>query len=281
MLSCISIHTQQTKIIRIKATKSPLYKGRDHSKIIYISGVALQLSKSQNPEAMDLAQAIASQLLAVCGDVFHIQIVPPGWIHLELTHPVLAAWLQNLALGGLGERGNGERSQEIAIQKTKSQIHNSYSLFPIQYAHARCCSLLRLADREGLIQLRESGQQRPLEGSLIGVRSLISPDPIPWLNSEEKLRLNDPAEGDLIFSLVQVVDDLECDSVGDGVKWEKIALDLSQTFEAFYCKCRIWGEVKITSQELAQARLGLVMATQSVFRFLLEEKLGVIAPLEL
>lgn len=283
LMNASSIYTQHIKTESIKQKKKPLYKGINNKKIIYISGIALQLSKSQNPEAMEIAGAIAKQLLADCADVFCIQIVPPGWIHLELTHPLLAAWLECLAVG---ERG---RREEIPIQNRKSRIYNSYSLFTVQYAHARCCSLVRQADREGLIQLKkpllESGEKseedKPLQEISVVGSSLISPNPIPWLNSEDQLRLNHPAEADLIGELVQVVDDLECHCVGDLVNWEKVALNLSQAFESFWCQCRIWGEVKIASPKLAQARLGLVMATQSVLRLLLEEKLGVIAPREL
>ncbi|OUL29455.1 glutamate acetyltransferase [Nostoc sp. T09] len=278
-----SVYTCQPEMLCIKDRKFPLYKARDAKRILYISGIALRLEKSQNQQALIIANEIASDLSATCGDVFSIQIVPPGWIHLELTHPILAAWLQNLAVGSLlGGRDQG-RTNNLTIK-------NPQHLFTVQYAHARCCSLLQQAHREELIKLKEvlSGteisfeQQQPLLSiSEPAFWSICLPQPIPWLSSDAKLRLNHPAESRLIGELVQVVDDLECKTFGSAVNWEKAALDLSQAFENFWSECRIWGKIKITSPLLAQARLGLVMATQSVLRLLLKDKLGVFAPLEL
>jgi arginyl-tRNA synthetase len=149
-------------------------------------------------------------------------------------------------------------------------------LFAVQYAHARCCSLLRLAVREGLIEFWEiESDTKSAFGSAIPWK------PISWLTCDEKLRFNHPAELRLIAELVQAVDNLENPDVMSSLKWEKAALNLSQAFENFWRKCRIWGEVKITSPELAEARLGLLMATQSVLRFLLEEKIGISALAEL
>ncbi|MEH2281980.1 MAG: DALR anticodon-binding domain-containing protein [Nostoc sp.] len=237
---------------------------------------------------MELASAIASDLSGICGDVFNIQIVPPGWMHFELTHSTLATWLQSLAVGSLGGlgtgdwglgtgdwgRGGGEGTR--GTTKANIQCPMPNSLFAVQYAHARCCSLVLLAHREGLIKLRE-----PVPNTSPAFWDVISPNPLPWLNCDGTLRLNHPDERRLIGELIQVVDNIECPDVGGSVKWEKVALNLSQAFEKFWSNCRIWGEVKITSPELAQARLGLLMATQSVLRFVLEENLGVFAPLEL
>jgi arginyl-tRNA synthetase len=266
LVLALNIYTSNGVILCMADRKIPLHKVRDGGRILYISGAALQLSKSQNSTAMEIAVDITAHLLATCSHVFSVQIVPPGWIHLELTHSTLAAWLQSLT-------ASSARGNQI-IHKPQITNHNFSSLFAIQYAHARCCSLIQLAHREGLIKLSQANTG-------LDVWSVVSLQPIPWLNCEQKLRLNHPDEMCLIGELVQVVDDWEIMDFGSSVNWKKIAMNLSQAFENFWCKCRIWGEVKITSPELAQARVGLLMATQFVLRALLEEKLGVVALREL
>ncbi|MHC5610042.1 MAG: DALR anticodon-binding domain-containing protein [Nostoc sp.] len=275
---------------------------------------------------MELASAIASDVSGICRGIFSIQVVPPGWIHFELTHSTLATWLQSLVVGSLGgdkgDKGNNpcpmphaqcpmpnapyfstrgyandnatstplstsqykcsmpntslRQATPTTTLSTSAQCPMPNSLFAVQYAHARCCSLVLLAHREGLIQLR-----KPVPNASPAFWSVIAPNPISWLNCDGTLRLNHPDERQLIAELVQVVDNIKCPDISGSVKWEKIALNLSQAFEKFWSNCRIWGEVKITSPEVAQARLGLLMATQSVLRYVLEEHLGVFAPLEL
>ncbi len=277
IINAISIYTREQKNSCIDGEKSHLYKDRNNSRILYISGIALRVSKSHNQQPIEVANGIGSYLSEHCSGVFSIQIVPPGWIHLELSPPFVAAWLQSLIAGSLGRGGNikkQESKKESLI--SNAQILNPAHLFAIQYTHARCCSLLLLAHREGLIKLRE-----PLPDSSPAFWSVIFPEQIPWLDSNAKLCLNHPDESRLITELVQVVDDLEFNDRGGSVNWEKAGLNLSQAWENFWCKCRIWGEVKTLSPDLAQARLGLLMATQSVLRFLLVEKLGVLAQIEL
>ncbi|MBD2610813.1 MAG: glutamate acetyltransferase [Nostoc sp. GBBB01] len=287
----LSINTESIKNEYIRNKKIPLYKDRNSSKILYTSSVALQVSNSQNRKVMELASDIALHLSATCGDVFNIQIVPSGLIHFELTDSALGTWLQSL-VGEMGRWGGGEM-REMGRQGdkgTRGQGRRSHNqcpmpnaqcpmpnfLFPIQHAHARCCSLVLLGHREGLIQLREPQAK---DSSSFG--NLISPNPVPWLNGDGRLQFNQPDEYRLIGELVGVVDNIECPDIRGSVKWEKAAFNLSQAFEDFWRNCRIWGEVKIMSPELAQARLGLLMATQSVLKFILEEKLKTCAPLEL
>ncbi|MEH2328572.1 DALR anticodon-binding domain-containing protein [Nostoc sp.] len=289
LIKSISIDTYKTENRCIKDEKIPLHKGRDDNRVFYTSSVSLRLSKSQNRKAMELASAIASDLSGICEDVFSIQIVPPGWINFELTHSTLATWLQSLVVGSLGRVGEhtsttlsnrGSRGAEETINVQCPMPHAPCpmpnSLFAVKYAHARCCSLVLLAHREGLIKLRE-----PVPNTSPAFWDVIFPNPLPWLNCDGTLRLNHPDERRLIGELIQVVDNIECPDVSGSVKWEKVALNLSQAFEKFWSNCRIWGEVKIMSPELTQARLGLLMATQSVLKFVLEENLGVFAPFEL
>lgn len=258
-------HQKQQSII---TEQLPLYKGRDSKKVLYISGVALRLSKSHNQNPMEIADMIASQVSAICKENLLVRIVAPGWIHLELTDYLLASWLQHLTSVGLAEDG----------ERRGVEIINPARLFTIQYAHARCYSLILLAQREGLIQFNEPLPENWQERSLLG---LVSTTQIPWLNSDKQLILHHPAERSLISELIGAVDNLIFSNDHQAMNWEKLGLDVSQAFEVFWSQCRIWGEVKTNFPELTQARLGLVLATQVILRSLLVTKLGSVAPFEL
>ncbi len=252
LLSSLSIYASTHKIVCTIHENIPLYQGRDNRRVLYITGLALQLSKSHNCIAMEVASEIAADLSTRGECDFSVSLVPPGWIHLEITHQCLANWLQRLVELG--------REQEVGVQGVGSMGESlSPGLFPAQYVHARCCSLIRLGKQEGLT-------------------SELDEKSIPWLGRDSQLRLHHPAALKLIVELVQVMDKLEFtgnNNYPTAANWEKTTLSLSQTWEHFWRNCRIWGGVKSDSPELAQARLGLIMATQSVLRLLLQEKLGI------
>ena len=259
----------------------------------YVSGLALQLSRAKDIPALEIATALANLLYGLSSNSdttisqeFTVQVVPPGLIHLKLTEPQLAAWLQSLVsrdgCGGAScvrepalKEGFPPQATGVgspSITKGNPMPSDTSRLFPVQYTHARCYSLVQLAHREGLIKLKESAENSPL--------SLLKPDPIPWLNSNQ-IRFVHPNELALINHLSGLLDNLYCPSPYQVIDWEKAALNLSQAFQEFYSSSRIWGEVKTQTPHLAQARLGLVIATQSVLQFLLQDLFGVYAPLEL
>ncbi|MGE5655232.1 MAG: DALR anticodon-binding domain-containing protein [Actinomycetota bacterium] len=297
---CLLLHQLQA-VIGNESEAIPLQKTKEHQGALYLSAIALKLSPIWQQPAMD----IAVQLAAVCQKViaippvpsvrgitqnlpqslesFTVEVVPPGMILFELTDVGLATWLQHLIETPfqVGSDVSPKTVNQNLLVWSPVCLPPSDRLFPIQYSHARCCSLLRLAHRDRLLTLAEP-QISPSVGQL------VVPNPIPWLEPNGKLRLVQPTERHLMSQLLTALDALALQSLGEGrdrtskvVNWLKLTNDLSQAFQAFYSQCRIWGEVKIQQPELAQARLGLVLATQSLIKVLLEEVLGAIAPLEL
>lgn len=286
LVNFLSVYTKDEEVLWMKSAKVPLYQSTDGKKILYICPVVLQLFPSDHGKVRDIVNVIAAHLLDVGGELFNIKIIPPDSIHIEITDSTLAHWLHELTVKNtrlercidwgdkeMGKWGDGGNHNNQLFKIKLFQVQ----LFKIQYAHARCCSLLRLADREGLIKLINNIDNRDNIDNRVGVKGLLSTQPIPWLDCDQKLRLHQPDEMRLIHLLVKLVDDLVFSNSHSSVNWTTAALKLSEAFEGFWCNCRIWGEVKINSLELAQARLGLLIATQLVLRSILETKLRVVA----
>jgi arginyl-tRNA synthetase len=231
----------------------PLTRSRDTLKMAYRSAIALQLAPQLAQSPLELAQKIVAHLPETA-DVAVI-ISPPGWIDCQLTDVGLAQWLQQWTRNPIDLPPN-------------LQVSAPADEFSVQYAHARCCALLRLADAEGLIAIQSS--QTDLE--------IISPDPLPWLDETQSLRLQHPAERALICQLVAVVDALEDPAAQN---YGKLAMKLSEAFEEFYSQCRIFGEVNRENSPLAIGRSGLVGVTQKVLKCLLDKSFGILSPIEL
>lgn len=244
-------------------------QGYDDASILYRSAIALRLSRSWQLAPLDLARELTTYLRDLPD--FQIGVVPPGWIQFRLRDSSLADWLQLIA-----------RTSPLINPEWVSSVkgdrlgYGETEVFAWQYAHARCCSLLRLADRQGTISLS------PPHPEHLPRWRVLSPDPIPWLTPDDRFRLVHPAERAVICQLLAAVDDLCCPPAKHRLRTaEKLVEALSQRFLRFYRVCRIWGEMETREPELARARLGLAIATRQVLRVLLQEVLGVFAPTEL
>ncbi len=260
--------------VQLKPESVPLRRFSEESCMLYRSAIAFQLAPLLQLSALDIANQLMTCLPTtsqyttgqICLD-FSVEVVFPGWINFRLSDQGLATWLQHLST-----------EFKVVSSDDKQQNQSSENFFPIQYAHARCCSLLRLAHRQGLIQLSDVDFKT-------GGWRLVEPNPIPWLNDDQEadirlmtLRLVHPAERNLIALLLDVGDEMGTQSQLHGVK---LAKGLSNGFEKFYSSCRIWGEVKTETPKLAQARLGLVAVTQVLLRSLLQDQLSIPVPVEL
>ncbi|MEG3861811.1 DALR anticodon-binding domain-containing protein [Microcoleus sp. herbarium12] len=249
----------------------PLNRVKNRARVVYVSAIALKLAKTWQQTPQAIASELVETLQPLCWPDFTVKAVPAGTIELELTDAGLASWLQRLAQIAL----------PVPEYPILSAVVSADRLFPIQYSHARCCSLLRMADRDRLIAIAQ-----PDITTAPQIWSLAAPNPIPWVDKgDRRLRLVAPAERSLISELIAVLDSLapvfEANQPEKPVNYFKLANSLSAAFQMFYSQCRIWGEVKTEQPKLAQARLGLILATQSLLRFILEELLNAIAPIEL
>jgi arginyl-tRNA synthetase len=262
--------------LKLMSQMIPLHRLSDNAFAVYRCAIAFKLAPLWQLPAFDIANQLVASLPIntqntsnqICLD-FTIEVVFPGWINFRLSSQGLAAWLQQSLQTSPNQQGQ--------LDKNQKEAHN---LFPAQYAHARCCSLLRLAHQQDLIKLQD-----------LSFKTLsypfIEPHPIPWLDNDQQvntttgqvqLRLVHPAEQHLIAQLLDWQDAINIQNQGSSIK---LASALSNAFETFYSSCRILGEVKIDTPKLAQARLGLLGLTQIILRSLLQDQLGVAAPTEL
>jgi hypothetical protein len=253
----------------------PLYRLTYQTRIVYRCAVALRLANQPENSPQAIAQQLMMGLIAIPEDLedcslldLEVRVNPAGTVDFYLSDRALALWLQALPgirIEGREGRQGGEREERTSL---------SDRLFLIQYVHARCCSLLRLGHREGLIQLNDPDFGQP-------IWQWQDPQRIPWLHPDPEFghfQLVHPAEQSLILQLCAVVDALASSA---GRNWIKLATDLSEAMLNFNQCCRIWGEVKQETPTLAQARLGLIALTQRLLQGLLQEHIGAAAPIEL
>ena len=236
-----------------------------------------------------------------------VRATDAGLVQLELSDRAIAAWLDLLAqhfpqlsqiklsqtkvsqekkgsktheYGDADEaRRDTETFSPLCLTSPSSRSSPSRSpllmpteIFTLQYTHARCCSLLRLAHQEGLVTLNQD--QFPSDWRV------TMPALIPWLTAEMRLLLSHPAERQLISQLFVALDAIPSLSSSRPDIILRLAQEVSQAFQSFYSARPIWGSFK-KSSELSQAQLGLVMATQRMICLLAEGLLNISIPLEL
>ncbi|MDJ0556382.1 MAG: DALR anticodon-binding domain-containing protein [Microcoleaceae cyanobacterium MO_207.B10] len=247
----------------------PVNQTRGRGTVEYKSAIALKLAPLWQQSAIDIATELAKCWMDIVnteadGDAgnFQVELISSGIIFFKITDLSIAKWLDDLSSADLII---GPENLPVSIN---SRSVTSTTLFNIQYSHARCCSLLRMGESDRLITVTLKPENE-------------TQNSIPWQQENEKLQFSNDAEYELIYQIAFTLDRIYCISESQKVvTWEKVANKLSAAFQNFYSGCRIWGEVKVETPKLAQARLGLVLVTRSILRFLLEKRLSSEAPVE-
>ena len=187
-----------------------------------------------------------------------------GYIYVRVTVESIERWLNYIHDLPLNLQLNPEcrSSANLAI-----------------YAHARCCSCLKLAAAEKLVTITDDWQIVPPGGD-----RACREHP---LGAVANSQFDRPAEQRLIQVLMRVLDSIYAQnwvgSVGQqrSPNWDKLTLDLAQSWLEFYRHCQIFGDVKNHHPRLAIARCQLTAIARRYLQLLLENYLGVSAAIEL
>ncbi|MGC9505635.1 DALR anticodon-binding domain-containing protein [Baaleninema sp.] len=240
---------QQALPFEVPLSEIPLKPGRDGVPPRYRSAVALKFAKVQQFPSLALANCIANHWKT---SEFEISVTPPGFLDVTVADSTLADWLQQLA----SDRPLWDVPQNPLSAATSAEVP-----FSVQYACYRCGSLLRLGEREGLVQL--DGGDRIV-------------DTLPWCNANGRFRCDRDSEHRLIASGIVAADILATEDFDDR-QILKLAHRLADAFETFHRDCRIIGQ----PSAIARVRLGLLAVTRILLKWLLEAGLGVSAVAEM
>lgn len=295
----------------------------NQTRFFYVSAIALQLEKKLETPAIEIAKELLERLsqrsfephlttktsgLDQVWKCFTIQINGPGLLCFELTDQGIGKWL-NLLINLDGKLKNSPQLEGDRLEKIGNHLRNptvtphilrnstnekflprnSTDLLQIQHAHARCCTLLRLGEQNGMI-LRAapfslgSGEPPWLEGNVIRCRQPSEVELIQqlcrgWDHVADRLATTElPIANFTDLSTSADPPSVRISSKPD--KTVKLMTEVCQAFFQFYASSSIFGEAAVNTPNLAQARLGLVALTRSLLETLLAS-LGIEAAIEL
>ena len=164
-----------------------------------------------------------------------IKVLSTGWIDFRIELDYLGVWLQQLILEL--ECDQGHRIGQDTCHESLQTVAEKPNLFPVNYYHARCCSLLKLGEREGLIKLYNHNFE-----SLSW--QISKPNPMIWFDAGESFLLTQPQELNLLYSILLILDHCDAMPQAKPVKektWLNCALNLSEAFEQFMITCHfLW-----------------------------------------
>jgi len=198
-----------------------------------------------------------------------VELVPSGWLNFYWDSQTIENWLDGSLF--LIQNNVIDNNSLWTATKVSPLDQTPDNLFPAQYIHGRCCSLLRLGAREKLINLQDNFGQINCQ--------FQDPQSISWLDREHNLWFTEPSASNLLRQLLMVTDTFAIH--GDDHDWIKIALALSRATAIFEAECRFFGEIQQQYPQKAIARLGLIAVVQYWLHRILLEKLHIMAATEL
>ncbi|MGI0488264.1 DALR anticodon-binding domain-containing protein [Pantanalinema rosaneae CENA516] len=250
----------------------PLKRIRHPIEILYLSAIAHRIAPQYGVAATEVATELAQIINHQHGKDWNpndhsaaiwqgitVQVTTNQDLLFQIHDRAIAVWLNHLM------------PPLLPLLPPPSPL--STNPFPWQYAHARCCSLLRLADRTGLITLHISAPDP-------SGWQWLEPYPLGWLTPTGQLYPHQAAERQLISQICTVFDQwAEARSLTSKLLMQQ-AEQLAQSVQAAHRAYPIWGDRSSEARDRQAAHLGLLWITQQVLQSLLNS-LGIPAPTEL
>jgi hypothetical protein len=297
----------------------------------YVSTIAHQLAAKSSLTPLEICQnldlpiptqTVAEQSVHLELDCWYNQA---SYIYFQLTPKSIEIWLNyihDLPLEQIGFTGISTPTRS-SLHKRRAQTPPTHSIpqegsgFCVGdslpsgtgrgcanaydlaiYAHARCCSLLKLAAAEKVVRLTTDWR--------IGTSNWLLDVPRieNRLTTESNCIFGHPAEQQLIQTLMAVLNVIYSDNrqlissdtgsiaanaplppTTNGHRkspdWTKLTIDLAQSWLEFYRHCQIFGNLKHQNPRQDIARCGLTAISRRYLQVLLENYLGVNAAEEL
>jgi hypothetical protein len=256
----------------------------------YVSTIAHQLAAKSPLTPLEICQNLDLLIPTLAVVEGSVQLELDCWyneasyIYFQLTAKSIELWLNYL--------------QDLPLEQLEYS-RNSISTESIDlsiYAHARCCSLLKLAANEKIVKITTDWQ-------ISRSNWLLDPASVKnRLTTESNCIFEHLAEQQLIKTLMAVLDAIYSDNwqlessqpeSNDRINrggsnghrkspnWTKLTIDLAQSWLEFDRRCQIFGDIKAQNPRLAIARCMLTAISRHYLQVLLENYLGVEAAVEL
>ena len=195
----------------------------------YTSAIALAISHRLKQNPSQIADAIAQTCLQnpEISSQWQIQAIGKGWLNISLNEKYITESLfslENWQIEGITNCDGFWQKCEICLIPVSDLTEPN-----VQYAYARCCALIRLAQQNNVVAIHElTVHLEPAEISLLMQNFAIA----AYLDDENVLPLHK----------------------------QKLSRSLAAAFLKFYDRCRIFG----VSREIAARRLFLISITQKM-----------------
>ncbi len=189
-----------------------------------------------------------------------------GLVYFEISDRALALWLNGLLspvaapeeinaedINAIEDRDSGAPQNFAGPSPTQIPPTEAATLFRIHHAHARCCSLLRIAHGLGVLTL-EPLQEHPNHWQI------SKPSTIPWLTPTGELMLNHPSERQGIYTIFRAAVELHREPPLSRRAALAIAEDIALAFAQFHRDRPLFAPPASESRRWAQ--WGFVLATQ-------------------